>query len=69
MSQKHIKKLLYVFNQLLIMTALDIETLKKIIEHIPDNFVVEFDNGKSKSSIDDKIGIDVSLGKLILKKY
>ncbi len=69
MSQKHIKKLLYVFNQLLIMTALDIETLKKIIEHIPDNFVVEFDDGKSKSSIDDKIEIDVGLEKLILKKY
>lgn len=51
------------------MTALDIETLKKIIEHIPDNYVVEFDNGKSKSSIDDKIEIDVGLEKLILKKY
>ena len=51
------------------MTALTIEVLKKIVEHVPDNYVVEFDNGKSKSSIDDKIEIDVGLEKLILKRY
>ena len=50
------------------MTALTIEILKKIIEHIPDNYTVEFDDGNESSSIDDKIEIDVSLEKLILKK-
>ena len=51
------------------MTGLTIEVLKKIIEHIPDNYTVEFDNGKTASAIDDKIEVDVSLEKLILKKY
>jgi len=57
------------FNQPLIMTALTIEVLKKIIEHIPEDYTVEFDNGKNKYSIDDKVEIDVSMEKLILKKY
>lgn len=69
MPWTHIKKLLYVFNKSLIMTAITIEVLKKIIEHIPEDYTVEFDNGKNKYSIDDKVEIDVSLEKLILKKY
>lgn len=68
-TYNHIKNLLYGFNQWLIMTALTIEVLKKIVEHIPDDYTIEFDNGKSKSSIDNKIEIDVGLEKLILKKY
>ena len=51
------------------MTAINIEVLKKIIEHIPDNYVVEFDNGKNTYPIDDTVEIDVSSEKLILKKY
>ena len=51
------------------MTELTIEVLKKIIEHIPDDYEVEFDNGKNKYSIDNKVEIDVGLEKLILKKY
>ena len=51
------------------MTAITIEVLKKIIEHIPNDYEVQFDNGKNKCSIDDKVEIDVSLEKLILKKY
>ena len=51
------------------MTAITIEVLKKIIEHIPDDYEVQFDDGKNKCSIDDKVEIDVSLEKLILKKY
>ena len=61
--------LLYVFNQSLIMTAITIEVLKKIIEHIPNDYTVEFDKGKDIVKIDDKVEIDVSLQKLILKKY
>ena len=50
------------------MTALTIEILKKIIEHMPDNYVVEIDNGKNSTSLDDKVEIDVGLEKLVLKK-
>jgi len=51
------------------MTAINIEVLKKIIEHIPDNYVVEFDNGKNTYAIDDTVEIDVTSEKLTLKKY
>ncbi len=51
------------------MTAITIEVLKKIIEHIPNDYTVEFDKGKDIVKIDDKVEIDVSLQKLILKKY
>lgn len=51
------------------MTAINIEVLKKIIEHIPDNYIVEFDNGKNTYSIDDTVEIDVTSEKLTLKKY
>ena len=52
------------------MTALTIEVLKKIIENMPDDFKVEFEDKKNNAvSIDDKVEIDVSLKKLILKKY
>lgn len=51
------------------MTALTIDVLRKIIEHIPDDFTVEFSDGKNNSTIDDKVEIDVSLQKLILKRY
>ena len=51
------------------MTNLTIEVLKKIIEHIPNEYTIEVDNGKDTFKIDDKVEIDVSLEKLILKKY
>ena len=51
------------------MTAMTIEVLRKIIEHIPDEYTVEFSNGKSSTPIDDRIEVDVSLEKLILKKH
>lgn len=51
------------------MTALTIEVLKKIIEHIPNGDSIEFDNGSTNYAVNDKIEIDVSLEKLILKKY
>lgn len=51
------------------MTALSIEVLKKIVENIPDDYTIEFDNGKTAYNVDDKVEIDVSLKKLILKKY
>ena len=51
------------------MTAITIEVLKKIIEHMPEDQTVEFDKGKDIVKIDDKVGIDVNIQKLILKKY
>lgn len=57
------------FYKVLFMTAITIEVLKKIIEHIPDNYTVEIEDKKNTYTIDDKVEIDVSLEKLILKKY
>lgn len=51
------------------MTTITIEVLKKIIENIPEDYDVEFDNGKNIFQIADKVEIDVGLKKLILKKY
>lgn len=51
------------------MTELTIEVLKKIIEHIPDNYKIYFDDGKNNSIISDKFEIDVGLERLVLKKY
>ena len=57
------------FYKLIFMTALSIEVLKKIVENIPEDYTLEFDNGKTVYGVDDKVEIDVSLKKLILKKY
>ena len=57
------------FYKLIFMTSLSIEVLKKIVENIPDDYTLEFDNGKTTYNVDDKVEIDVSLKKLILKKY
>lgn len=51
------------------MSTLNIGVLKKIIEHIPEDYTVEFDDGSNTLSIDDKIEIDVTLKKLVLKGY
>ena len=51
------------------MSELTIEVLKKIIEHIPSRYTVEFNNGNDTVKISDKVEIDVGLEKLILKKY
>ena len=49
------------------MAILTIEVLKKIIENIPKDYVVEFDNKKTTFPIDDKVEIDISNKRLILK--
>lgn len=51
------------------MDVLDIATLKKIIEKVPEDFDVEFNDRKSTHQISDKVEVDVSGKKLILKKY
>lgn len=57
------------FYKLRFMTALSIEVLKKIVDNVPEDYTVEFNNGKTVYCADDKVEIDVSLKKLILKKY
>ena len=51
------------------MDVLDIATLKKIIEKVPEDFEVEFDDRDTTHKISDKVEIDVSDKKLILKIY
>ena len=51
------------------MSELTIDVLKKIIEHIPSNYTVEFGNDNDTVKISDKVEIDVGSEKLILKKY
>lgn len=37
------------------MAILTVEILKKLIENIPDNYTVEYDNKKTISPIGDKV--------------
>ena len=54
----------------MIMSELNIEILKQIVEKIPNDFIVEFEdiNG-STCIVSDNINIKVSEKKLTLKKY
>lgn len=49
------------------MTALTIDVLKKLIENIPDDFTVEYDNKTTVSPINDKVEIDIGGKRLIFK--
>ena len=51
------------------MTALTIGVLKKIIEQIPEDFTVELDVEEDNLELDDRFEIDITLKKLILKRY
>ena len=51
------------------MTTMTIEDLKKIIDYINDNYKIEFDNGKTNYSLNNKVEIDIELETLTLKKY
>ena len=57
------------FYKLVFMTELTIEVLKKIVDKLPEDYTVEFDDGGNSVRLADKVEIDVSLEKLILKKY
>lgn len=48
------------------MAVLTIETLKKLIDNIPDDFTVEYDNKTIIVPIYDTVMIDMSRKKLIL---
>ena len=47
------------------MSVLNIEVLKEIVEKLPDDFIVEFDD----LPVSDKFEVDISGRKLVLKKY
>ncbi|MBR2558743.1 MAG: hypothetical protein IKE95_10335 [Methanobrevibacter sp.] len=49
------------------MAILTIDVLKKIIENIPEDFTVEYDNQTSTIPIDDKFEIDVTGKRIIFK--
>ena len=51
------------------MSELDIDVLKRIISKVPDDFMVEFDNGKDTYKLSDEIQINVSEKKIIFTKY
>ena len=54
---------------ILLIAILNIEVFKKIIEKIPEDFEVEFDDGTNTIPISDKIQFDVSGKTLIFRKY
>lgn len=49
------------------MTILTIETLKKLIENMPDDYTVEYNKEVTIAPIDDTVEIDISGKKLIFK--
>lgn len=51
------------------MATLTIGVLKKIIENIPEDYEVSFNNGKSSPQVSDRIEVDITLKRLILQKY
>lgn len=51
------------------MDILNISNLKKIIEKVPEDYEIEFEGRDGTHKISDRIEIDVSGKKLILKKY
>ncbi|MBQ2652664.1 MAG: hypothetical protein IJF83_03845 [Methanobrevibacter sp.] len=50
------------------MAILSVEVLKKIIENVPEDYTVEYENQKTTAPLADKVEIDVSGKRIILKK-
>ena len=59
----------YLKTIILAMDVLDIATLKKIIEKVPEDYEIEFNDRDCNHKISDKFEVDVSGKKLILKIY
>lgn len=57
------------FLNYIIMSELTIEILKEIVDKLPDDFTVGFNDRKVDHMISDKFEVDVSSRKLVLKKY
>ncbi len=50
-----------------LLLQLTIENLKKLIENVPNDFTVEYDNEVTIAPITDRIAIDVSGKRIIFK--
>lgn len=59
------EKFILLYFRYYIMSELTIEVLKQVVEKLPDDFVVGFDD----LILSDKFEVDVSSKKLVLKKY
>lgn len=51
------------------MSQLTIEILKEIVDKLPGDFIVGFNDKDVDHIISDKFEVDVSSKKLVLKKY
>ena len=52
------------------MSELTIETLKEIVEKLPDDYIVQFKDIEGHIiTVSDTISVDISEKKLVLKKY
>ena len=49
------------------MAILSVGVLKQIIENLPEHYMVEYDNGTTTTPVSDKVELDISGEKLILK--
>lgn len=57
------------FLNYIIMSQLTIEILKEIVDKLPEDFIVGFNDKDVDHIISDKFEVDVSSKKLVLKKY
>lgn len=57
------------FLNYIIMSQLTIEILKEIVDKLPKDFIVGFNDKDVDYIISDKFEVDVSSKKLVLKKY
>lgn len=51
------------------MAILEIKVLKEIIEKVPEDYEIEFTNGKNIFKLCDKFEIDVTEKKIRFQKY
>lgn len=50
------------------MSILNVEILKKIIENVPEDYTVEYENEHTIAPLVDKVEIDVGNKRIVLKK-
>ena len=51
------------------MAVLEIKVLKEIIENVPEDYEINFTNGKNVYKLSDKLEISVSEKKITFQKY
>lgn len=53
----------------IILAVLEIKVLKEIIEKVPEDYEILFNNGKNNFKLNDRFEIDVSQKKITFEKY